>query len=93
MRAAWRVIVAQVLESSRRLVVVDECGTHTSLVLVYSYSPCGERTHCSVPRNRGEDATLIASITLERMSPCVAVEGTIDKAVFEADVEQIRYPP
>jgi hypothetical protein len=40
----------------------------------------------------GENTTLIASMTLEGMGPCVAVEGTIDKAVFEAYVEQALVP-
>ena len=84
-------MVAQVLETSR-LVFVDECGAHTSLALLYAYSPCGERAHCSVPRNRGENTTLIASMTLEGMGPCVTVEGTIDKVVFEAYVEQVLVP-
>ena len=33
MRAAWRVMVAGVVDP-RRLVFVDECGTHTSLALL-----------------------------------------------------------
>ncbi len=74
-------MVAQVLEASR-LVFVDECGTHNSLALLHAYSPCGESAQCSVPRNRGENTTLITSMTLKGMEPGVAVEGTIDKAVL-----------
>jgi hypothetical protein len=50
MRAAWRVMVAGVLEPSK-LVFVDECGTHTSLAPLYGYCPKGERLRLSVPRN------------------------------------------
>ena len=50
MRAAWRVLVAEVLDPGK-LVFVDECGTHTSLAPVYGYSPKGERLKLSVPRN------------------------------------------
>ena len=51
-RAAWRVMVAGVVDPTR-LVFVDECGAHTSLAPVYGYSPKGERLKLSVARNRG----------------------------------------
>jgi hypothetical protein len=50
-RAAWRVTVAEHTDA-RNLVFVDEMGTHTSLAPLYGYSPCGERVHLEVPRNR-----------------------------------------
>src|SRR5829696_237611 len=37
-RVAWKVTIAGVL-NSRRLVFVDECGTHVSLAPIYGYSP------------------------------------------------------
>ena len=48
----------------RRLVFIDEMGVHTSLAPLYGYSPRGERVHLEVPRNRGKNTTLLASITL-----------------------------
>jgi hypothetical protein len=39
-RAAWRVMVAAVVEPER-LIFVDECGTHTSLSPIYGYAPKG----------------------------------------------------
>lgn len=91
MRAAWRVMVAGVLDPSK-LVFVDECGTHTSLAPLYGYSPKGERLRLSVPRNRGKNTTLLASITLEGMGPSMAVEGSTTKEVFEAYLEQVLLP-
>jgi hypothetical protein len=44
---------------------VDECGTHTSMTRLYARAPKGERAYGSVPRNRGKNTTLIASMTLE----------------------------
>ena len=52
---------------ARNLIFVDEMGTHTSLAPVYGYSPCGERVHLEVPRNRGKNTTLLASMSLEGM--------------------------
>ncbi len=81
MRAAWRVMVAGALDP-RRLVFVDECGTHTSLAPVYGYSPRGERLRLSVPRNRGKNTTLLASMSVEGMGPSLAVEGSTDAEVL-----------
>jgi transposase len=91
MRAAWRVMVAGALDP-RRLVFVDECGTHTSLAPVYGYSPKGERLSLSVPRNRGKNTTLLASMTVEGMGPSLAVKGSTNAEVFEAYLEQVLLP-
>jgi transposase len=91
MRAAWRVLVAGVVDPTK-LVFVDECGTHTSLAPLYGYSPKGERLRLSVPRNRGKKTTLLASITLEGMGPSLAVDGSTTKEVFEAYLEHVLLP-
>ena len=76
----------------RRLLFIDECGTHTSLAPVYGYAPRGERLGLSVPRNRGKNTTLLASITLEGMGPSLAVEGSTTAEVFEAYLERVLLP-
>src|SRR5215218_9972039 len=91
LRATWRVLVAEVLDPGK-LVFVDECGTHTSLAPVYGSSPKGERLKLSVPRKRGKNTTLLASITLEGMGPSLAVEGSTTKEVFEAYLEHVLLP-
>jgi hypothetical protein len=73
-------------------VFVDEMGANTSLCPLYAYSPRGRRAHAKVPRNRGKNTTLLASMTAEGMGPCVAVEGTTTSAVFEAYLEQVLVP-
>jgi hypothetical protein len=77
----------------RRLVFVDEMGAHTSLAPVYGYSPKGERVRLEVPRNRGKNTTLLASMTLlGAMGETMAVEGSTDREVFEAYVEHALAP-
>ena len=71
---------------------MDECGTNTSLSPMYAYAPKGRRAYAQVPRNRGANTTLLASMTLEGMGPCLAVEGTTTTVVFEAYVEQVLAP-
>ena len=91
LRAAWRVIVAKEIEA-RRLVFVDEMGTNTSLSPPYAWAPKGERARWSVPRNRGKNTTLLASMSLEGMGSCVAVRESTTAAVFEAFVKQVLCP-
>ena len=76
----------------RRLLFVDECGTHTSLPPLYGYAPRGERLRLSVPRNRGKNTTLLASMSLEGMGPSLAVEGSTTAEVFETYLERVLLP-
>jgi transposase len=73
-------------------VFVDEMGTHTSLAPLYGYSPRGQRAFFKVPRNRGMNTTLLASMSLEGMGPSMAIERTTTKEVFEAYVEYFLAP-
>lgn len=74
------------------LVFVDECGVHTSLAPIYGYATKGERLHLPVPRTRGKNTTLLASMSVEGMGPSLAVEGATTAAVFEAYIEKILVP-
>jgi len=59
---------------------------------LYARAPKGERAYAKVPRNRGKNTTLLASMSSEGMGPCLAVEGSTTKAVFEAYVERVLAP-
>jgi transposase len=77
----------------RRLVFVDEMGVHTSLAPPYGYSRKGERVGLSVPRNRGTNTTLLASMSLlGGMGETMAVEGSTNREVFETYVEKALAP-
>ena len=91
MRAAWRALVAGRIDAER-LVFVDEMGSNTSLFSLYAWAPRGERALRSVPRNRGKNTTLLASMTTEGMGPCVAVVGATTRVVFETFVERLLAP-
>jgi transposase len=79
---------------ARRLVFVDESGFHTSTRRLRARAPAGKRaSYGKVPRNRGKNQTLIASITSEGgMGAAVSIEGATDAEVFEAYVEQFLAP-
>ena len=89
--AAWRALVAGHIDAER-LVFVDEMGSNTSLFSLYAWAPRGERARCWVPRNRGKNTTLLASMTTEGMGPCVAVVGATTRVVFETYVERLLAP-
>lgn len=91
MRAAWKTMIAE-KPYAGRLVFVDEMGSNTSLAPLYAWAPKGERARCSVPRNRGKNTTLLASMPVEGMGPCLAVEGSTTATVFEAYVEWVLAP-
>ncbi len=77
----------------RRLVFVDEMGVPTSLAPLYGYSRKGERVGLSVPRNRGTNTTLLASMSLlGGMGETMAVEGSTNREVFETYVEKALAP-
>ena len=78
---------------ARRLVFVDESGFHTSMARLRARAPKGERAFGKVPRNRGPNQTLIASITLEGgMGEAVCIEGATDAELFETYVEEFLAP-
>ena len=57
-----------------------------------SRAPKGERAYGKVPRNRGKNTTLIASMSLSGMGESVCVKGATDSEVFEAYVERFLAP-
>src|SRR5215212_12024892 len=72
---------------------VDEMGTNVSLSPLYAWSPKGERAYGSAPRNWGKNVTLLSSITEEGVGPCLAVEGSTTREVFEGRGCGLLYLP
>src|SRR5437867_7851679 len=73
----------------RRLVFLDEAGSHIAMTRDYGRAPRGERVHGCVPRNRGEVTTMIGALDVRGMRAMMTVEGGTDADVFEAFVEQV----
>jgi transposase len=55
-------------------------------------APRGERAYAPVPRNRGKNTTLLASMGVGGMGPCLTVEGATTKVVFESYLERVLAP-
>ena len=75
-----------------QLVFVDECGSNIALTPIYARAPKGERAKSRVPRNRGKNTTLIASLSLQGMGAAMILEGSANAAAFEIYVEQFLAP-
>jgi DDE superfamily endonuclease len=72
---------------------VDESGFHTSMTRLRARAPKGKRAYGKVPKNRGNNTTLIAAITLQgAMGESMTVEGATDSYAFEAYVEHFLAP-
>jgi transposase len=90
-RGLWQWLAARF--DARRLVFVDESGFQTSMTRLRARAPRGERAYAKVPRNRGKNQTLVASITLRGgMGEAVSIEGATDALLFETYVEEFLAP-
>jgi hypothetical protein len=73
-------------------VLKDESGTHISMDRLRSRAPKGVRAYGKVPKNRGNNLTLIASMSLHGMGESMCFEGATDAAAFEVYVEHFLAP-
>jgi transposase len=89
-RGLWRWLASRF--DVGRLVFVDESGTHISMDRLRSRAPRGERAYGRVPKNRGKNLTLIASMSLSGMGESMCIEGATDARAFEAYVEHFLAP-
>ena len=89
-RALWRWLSSRF--DVRRLVFVDESGTHISMDRLRSRAPRGVRAYGKVPKNGGKNLTLIASMSLYGMGESMCFEGATDARAFEVYVEHFLAP-
>ena len=86
-RQEWRQ-QAQVIDA-RRFVFVDECGSHTSLIPLYGWAPRQDRCVESVPKNRGQNTTILGALSWSGVQAAMTLEGAADTLAFEAFVEWV----
>jgi transposase len=55
-------------------------------------APRNERAVGSVPKNRGQNTTILGALNLEGVQAALTIEGAADGLVFEAFVEQVLCP-
>ncbi|GHO79351.1 hypothetical protein KSD_71220 [Ktedonobacter sp. SOSP1-85] len=89
-RAAWRKKARSL--PTNALVFLDETGSNIALRPLYARAPKGERAGGTVPRNRGKNTTLIASLSLSGMGAAMILEGSANTIAFELYVERVLAP-
>lgn len=76
-----------------RLVFVDESGFKLDMTPLYAYAAKGERAYGSVPKNRGDNTSLIAALSLdEGVVAAMTLTGAVDGAAFESYVREVLAP-
>jgi len=76
----------------RRLRFIDESGSNLSMTRLFGRAPVGVRVTESVPRNYGQQTSIISTLGLSGASATFTVEGAVDTAVFNVYVESILRP-
>lgn len=68
---------------ARRLIFVDEFGTHCGMTRLYGRAPRGERAYGKAPGNPGENITLVMGMGLRGIVAPLIVDGAMDSDLFE----------
>jgi len=78
--------------AARRFTFIDECGSSLALTRLYGRAPAGKRVTESVPRNYGQQTSIISALGLCGPTATFTVEGAVDTDIFNVYVEQILGP-
>lgn len=89
-RQAWREH-AQDWEGAD-LVFLDESGCHISFTPLYGWAPRHQRATGSVPRNRGQNITVLAALGASGVQVAMTLEGAADGLAFEVFIEKFLVP-
>ena len=75
-----------------KLVSVAESGFHLAMTADYARASKGERAYGQVARNRGENTSFLAALSLNGLQALMLLQGSTDSVAFEAYVEQVLAP-
>jgi transposase len=79
--------------SHRRLVFLDESAVNTAMTPAYGRSPRGERVVESVPRNYGEQTSVIGALSFGRgLMAVMTLDGAVDTLAFDAYLARVLGP-
>ena len=72
---------------------VDESGFNLAMSPQYAYAPEGQRAIGRVPKNRGENTSLIAALSLdEGVTAAMTLRGAVDGLAFEVYILKVLCP-
>jgi transposase len=89
-RRAWSKLAALVDPSA--WVWLDETGSHLGYTPTHARAPRGQRAYASAPRNRGENKTVLASLSLAGVGPTLRFDGPMTTDRFAGYVRHLLAP-
>lgn len=90
LRRTWSRLAALVDPSA--WVWLDETGSNLGHAPTHAYAPRGRRAHASAPRNRGENKTVLASLSLAGVGPTLRFDGPMTADRFEGYIRHRLAP-
>jgi transposase len=78
--------------ASERLLFVDEASTNTAMTRRYARAPRGKRAYGRVPRNHGQNLSVIGALGVRGRVATLSVEGAVDTEIFEVFVTEVLTP-
>lgn len=88
----WTWLAAWLLPAEVERVYVDESGSNKALAPRYGYAPRGQRSHGSIPRNRGRNTSILAAMGAGGLVGTMTVEGATNTEVFLTYLDQVLCP-
>jgi transposase len=75
-----------------RLVFIDETWASTNMARLRGRAPKGERLRAGIPHGHWKTTTFVAGLRLTGMVAPMVLDGPINRAAFQAYVEQVLVP-
>lgn len=75
-----------------KLVFVDESGFNLAMTPTCARAPKGERAYAQTPRDRGENTSFLAALSLNGLQAPMTLRGSVDGLAFETYPEQVLLP-
>jgi transposase len=75
-----------------KMVFVDETASNTALARVYGRAPKGKRANGKIPRNKGKNVTVIASLSPSGMGESLLLEDAANGEMFTLYLEKVLMP-
>jgi transposase len=75
-----------------RLIFIDEAAVNTAMTRRFGRAAPGERVVESVPRNYGEQTSMISAIGLRGLIATMTLEGAVDTLAFNAYINEVLGP-
>lgn len=89
-RQAYRDEIAEL--PVERFKFIDESGTNIAMTRAFGRAVRGQRVTDAVPKNHGENITMLGSLACSGIEAVMTINGAVDSAVFRAYVAQVLVP-